>query len=32
MSIDYIFEGEVLKNDLKELWKKEKGKVLFLDN
>lgn len=32
MSIDYIFEGEVLKNDLKELWEKEKGKVLFLDN
>lgn len=32
MSIDHIFEGEALKNDLKELWKKEKGKVLFLDN
>lgn len=31
MSIDHIFEGEALKNDLKELWKKEKGKVLFLD-
>jgi len=32
MSIDHIFEGEDIKNDLKELWKKEKGKVMFLDN
>ena len=31
-SIDHIFEGEALKNDLKELWKKEKGKVMLLDN
>lgn len=32
MSIDHIFEREALKNYLKELWKKEKGKVMFLDN
>ena len=28
-SIDYIFGGENLKDDLKELWKTEKEKIIF---
>ena len=27
-SIDYIFEGEILKSDLKQLWKTEKEKIM----
>lgn len=27
-SIDYIFEGDAVKNDLKELWKTEKEKLM----
>ena len=30
--IDHIFEGEAVKNDLKELWKTEKEKLMSVNN
>ena len=31
-SIDHIFEGEAVKNRLKELWKIEKEKLMAVNN